>query len=244
MVITGGCGNIGRALCDEFVKRGARVFLLDIICNHKEYEEFFIQCDLSNSDQINDALDRIGEITILINNCGVFNSGKSFINLPEYLFDRTMDINFTSYTRTIRKVLPNMIKNTNVDHAIVNIASCLGIAGIPFVTDYCASKFAIYGFNEALRMELKTMNIKNVKTLIVCPFFVKNGLFPSLKIRFPWLTPALNSSQIVECVMNGIENDKEEVWMPWFVYLTPIFRLVPTWIFDGAQFILGTHKSL
>lgn len=243
VVITGGCGNIGRALCDELLRRKAKVILLDKQCNHTDYEKYFIRCDMASSESINSVLDSISNVTVLINNCGITNHGKKFEDLSEQDVDNVMNVNFSSYTKTIRRILPQMIESKR-SCAIVNMASCLGIAGVPFMTDYCASKFAIYGFNEALRMELKAMGFKHVSIIICCPFFVRNGLFQDIKIRFPWLTPPLTAAHVARNVIDSIETGKEEIWMPWSIHLTPLFRILPTWLFDACQFMLGTQDSL
>lgn len=244
IVITGGCGNIGRRLCDHFLHLGAKVILLDRWCNNERYEKYFLQCDLSCPQSIKRALDKCKNVTILVNNCGIQTNGKTFLHVSEEDFDNVVNVNFSSYTRTIRHLLPEMINKKDKQCVIVNMASCLALAGVPYMTDYCASKFAVYGFNEALRLELKTSNVQNVKTLVMCPFFVHNGLFPEINVRFPWLTPTLTADQIARMMVDGIERGREEIWMPWFVHLTPLFRLIPTHAFDCCQFFLGTHDSL
>ena len=64
-----------------------------------------------------------------------------------------MVINAECHSWLVRDLLPEMMK-LNQGH-IVSIASIAGVAGLPYGTDYCASKFAAYGFNESLRNEMK-----------------------------------------------------------------------------------------
>ncbi len=59
---------------------------------------------------------------------------------------------------------------------IVTIASAAGIVGVNGLADYCASKFGAVGFNESLRMELKSLNSK-VKTTCICPYYINTGMF-------------------------------------------------------------------
>ena len=65
------------------------------------------------------------------------------------------------------------------DHGhIVTIASMAGFVGIPKLVDYCSSKFAAVGFDEALRLELEILGSQNVLTSCICPFFIQaTGMF-------------------------------------------------------------------
>lgn len=246
VLITGGCGNIGQALYKKLDKLGAKVFLLDIKCDNADLGPAFIKCDVTDRNCIHKMLSEYFDKhspTILINNCAIFNHGKSFLELSDNQFDNLMNVNFGSYVDMTRMVLPKMLTLTQTTPWIVNVASCLGLVGVSFVTDYCASKFAIYGFTEALRMELEVLG-KNVKVMTVCPFFVQNGLFPQIKIKFPWITPTLSADHVADAIIKGIEANKQEIWMPWFVYFVPIFRMLPSWILDSSQILIGTHKSL
>lgn len=71
------------------------------------------------------------------------------------------------------------------DHGhIVTIASLAGHVGIPKLIDYCSSKFAAVGFDEALRFELELLG-SNVQTSCVCPFFIQaTGMFEDVNSRY------------------------------------------------------------
>ena len=66
---------------------------------------------------------------------------------------------------------------------IVTIASLAGMNGINRLVDYCSSKFAAVGFDEALRTELQTDGRVNIKTTVVCPYFVRTPLFDGIKSK-------------------------------------------------------------
>lgn len=241
VVITGGCGQLGRALAGKLRQMGARVYQLDIRAGpHKDA----LECDASSMGSIKRAFGQIsGPVSMIINNCGVY-TGTTLVKLKDADFQRTIDVNFMSYVRMARFALP--ILEASPSHApyIVNVASCLGLAGVPFMTDYCASKFAVYGFNEALRTELKVGGSR-VRTLIVCPFFVRGGMFPAIRIRYPLLTRTLTADEVAEEIIRGVGEGREELWMPWFTRLVPLGRLLPTWLLDWAQLrVLATHESL
>ena len=74
------------------------------------------------------------------------------------------------------------MKEHNHGH-IVTIASIAGIVGCNNLVDYCSSKFANVGFNEALTLELFEENLDGVKTTVVCPYYIDTGMFAGCKTR-------------------------------------------------------------
>ena len=92
------------------------------------------------------------------------------------MIERTIAVNTTSHLYTIREFMPDMIKNKR-GH-IVTIASMAGLAGIPGLSDYCASKFGAFAIDESIRLELKKSgDYKNVKTTCICPYYINTGMF-------------------------------------------------------------------
>ncbi len=95
---------------------------------------------------------KYGPVTILINNAGIV-SGKKILDNKEQTIQKTFQVNAISHTITVKEFLPDMLKK-NKGH-IVSIASMAGIVGVPGLADYCGSKFAVFGVDESLRLELK-----------------------------------------------------------------------------------------
>lgn len=93
----------------------------------------------------------MGDVDILINNAGIV-SGKKLLDNNIKLIEKTIAVNTTSHTYTIREFLPKMIEKKS-GH-VVTIASISGMFGVCGLVDYCASKFGAIGLDEALRMEL------------------------------------------------------------------------------------------
>ena len=104
------------------------------------------------TEAANSARSAFGSVTLLINNAGIV-SGKQTMELSETMIDRTMQVNTVSHIHTIQEFLPDMIAQKK-GH-IVSIASMAGLAGIPGLLDYCASKWGAIAIDEALRNELK-----------------------------------------------------------------------------------------
>lgn len=108
------------------------------------------------------------------------------------------------------------------------------------MTDYCASKFGLFGFSEALRRELK-----ETRVLTVCPSLVETRMFfGRIKLRFPWLMPSLQPKELAVSILNALERGESELWVPLFVTAIPILRLVPTWLMDFLHQLVGSNSAI
>jgi all-trans-retinol dehydrogenase (NAD+) len=126
---------------------------------------------------------------------------------------------------------------------IVNIASAAGLIGVRGLADYCASKFAAYGFNESIRMELRRIK-SGVRTTVVCPFFIDTGMFSGVKTRFPLLLPILKSSYAAKKIVDAVLKNKEQLIMPRFVGTLFILRLFPPAVVDTAAAFFGISRAM
>lgn len=99
--------------------------------------------------------------------------------------------------------------------------------------------------NEALRMELKKDGYDSVKTCVVCPFHVATQLFKD-KVRWNhrWLMTTLEPMYVANEIIKAIELGKEEVWLPPVITIMPLFRFLPTWMYDTIHSILGSNDSI
>jgi NAD(P)-dependent dehydrogenase (short-subunit alcohol dehydrogenase family) len=122
-----------------------------------------LKIDLTNNESIKAAVDSVvkkeGRIDVLINNAGM-HTGGSVETTPIEHVKLQMDTNFIGLIQILRAVLPIMRKQRQ--GTIINFSSIGGLMGLPFQAFYSASKFAIEGLSEALRMELREFNIKVV----------------------------------------------------------------------------------
>lgn len=119
--------------------------------------------DLSETESIQKSVQAIiqkeGRIDVLINNAGM-HTGGPLETLPEEYIRKQFETNFFGLAELTRQVLPSMRKQGS--GTIINIGSIGGLMGLPFQGYYSASKFAVEGFSEALRMEVKQFGIKVV----------------------------------------------------------------------------------
>jgi NAD(P)-dependent dehydrogenase (short-subunit alcohol dehydrogenase family) len=123
----------------------------------------FVRLDLTDPVSINRAVETVlqkeGKIDVLINNAGMHTAGPIETSPIENI-KLQMDTNFLGMVHLTRAVLPAMRKQGG--GLIINFSSVGGLLGLPFQAFYSASKFAIEGFSEALRMELNQFKIKVV----------------------------------------------------------------------------------
>lgn len=185
-VITGATSGIGRETALEFISSGARVVLagrrkerlseLVAEIESKGGKALAHPTDVADQEQvenlINKTIERFGRIDVLINNAGVGLAAR-FDEMAIEDFRRLMDVNFWGAVYACKAALPVM-KRQQEGGVIINVSSILGKRGVPFETAYCASKFALSGFSEALRTEVMTDKI-DVSTIF--PGAVETEIF-------------------------------------------------------------------
>jgi all-trans-retinol dehydrogenase (NAD+) len=233
VLVTGGGGGLGRLLALRFIKLGSKVVLWDI--NQEGITET-IQLieevggtakgyivDISNKDAVYKAADtvrrEVGDVTLLINNAGVV-SGRPLLDTPDYMIERSFNVNILAHFWTTKAFLPEMIKH-NHGH-IVTIASLAGHVGISKLIDYCATKFAAVGFDEGLRLELEFLGATGVNTTVVCPYFIQaTGMFDDVNSR--WV-PTLNSETVADRIIVAIETNEKCAIIPGYLRIMLAFK--------------------
>jgi all-trans-retinol dehydrogenase (NAD+) len=254
-LITGGASGIGRLMALEMARRGARIVVWDL--NPTGLEAIVseldgatgrpsagIVCDVSDRHAIYAAAKRVhaevGPVDVLVNNAGVV-SGRPFLELPDEAIERTFQVNTLALFWTAKAFLPAMIAR-NSGH-VVTIASASGLVGVPRLVDYASSKHAAVGFDESLRMELHD-SAPGVRTTVVCPFYINTGMFEGVTTRFPALLPILAPGPTAKRVVDAIEADEQRLVLPPSVRLLPVFRALPTALFDRGAEWLGVTASM
>ncbi|MGF6837712.1 NAD(P)-dependent dehydrogenase (short-subunit alcohol dehydrogenase family) [Paraburkholderia youngii] len=203
VLITGAAQGIGRATAVGFAREGARLCLIDIDANaleetHSELRSLgahvtIAQADLSTADGVKGGVDAAlksygGEVDILVNNVG---SGKvrTFEELSDEEWDFTMNLNFMSYVRTCRYLLP--VLRTREKAVIINNASDLARQPEPVPIDYSASKAAVLALTKGLaRAEAPRIRVNAVAPGPVwTPFWTKQGGFADTMGKFHGMAP-------------------------------------------------------
>jgi NAD(P)-dependent dehydrogenase (short-subunit alcohol dehydrogenase family) len=181
VLVTGASMGIGRAIAAHLARQGFCVFGTSRQPTADALDGFaLIRLDVTDPDSVRACVEtviaRAGRIDVLVNNAGVDLVGA----LEETTHaDLTwiMDTNFYGVHRMVQAVLPGM-RARRSGH-IINISSALGRAAWPFEGAYCASKFALEGYTEALRYEL---NIFNIRVSSVQPGFFKSNMVHSQRV--------------------------------------------------------------
>lgn len=247
VLITGAGSGLGRLMASRFAKLGAKLILVDVNTEGNEQtareviadggEAKTFTCDLSNREKIYEVADQIKktcpEVTILVNNAGIV-TGKKFLNASDAEIQRTMNVNTTAHFWLVKSFLPAMLEK-NHGH-VVTIASMAGIFGQAGLCDYCASKFAAVGFDESLRNELINLNKTGVKTTVVCPYFIKTGMFEGVKTDvIPYLEPDYVADKIIEAVLTN----QKTLFLPRLMYILFFFKSFAS--VDLVESYISTH---
>ena len=245
ILITGGAGELGRQLTELFSQnKNTKIILVDVNEEYlKQTKELFsnnkniitYKCDITSPEKIQKMLNELGEkynIDTLINNAGIV-SNKSLLELTNTDITSTLNVNILAAILMTKYILPTMIKNQR-GH-IINIASVAGLMGVPNLTDYCASKFALVGFHSSIRHELA--EYKNIHCTCICPYFFKSNLFDGTK-GYPWpvniAITIFTSKEVAFKIYTDIKNLKEMCIYPDILgHLYRIRYLFPTFILDS-----------
>jgi len=239
VVVTGASSGIGMAAAEEFLKAGCRVVIaarrVEKLTELKErlsqnlHDEriLSVACNVSIENDckvlIDKTIEKFGQIDILVNNAGI-SMRALFKDLDLSVIRELMNVNFWGTVYCTKYALPHILKT---EGSVVGVISIAGYKGLPARTGYSASKFAIYGFLDTLRIEhLKD----NLHVMIFAPGFTASN------IREQALTAdgsrqgetprdenkMMSASECAKHLLKGIEKRKAEV------VLTPIGKLLVT----------------
>ena len=187
--------------------------------------------DVSRADSIEHAARELlaarGAPDLLCNNAGVV-TGKPFAQHTAEEIERTVRINVLGVMHVTRAVLPAM-QQRGSGH-VVNIASAAGYLPNPGMSVYVASKWAVLGWSESLRIELERER-SGVRVTTVTPSYIDTGMFEG--VRAPLLTPILAPERLVRDMLRAIERDRILLRAPFMVRLLPLLRgMLPARLFD------------
>lgn len=186
VIVTGASSGIGLALSREFSKLGAHVVLaarsvdkLEQIVAELPCEALAVRCDVSKEEECREmvqrAVEKFGRVDVLINNAGL-SMRAIFDDVSLDVLHKLMDVNFWGTVNCTKYALPYIQQNRG---SIVGVSSVAGIHGLPARTGYSASKFAMQGFLETVRIE----NLYNgVHVMVAAPGFTESN------VRFSALT--------------------------------------------------------
>jgi 3-oxoacyl-[acyl-carrier protein] reductase len=202
-IVTGGSRGIGRAIVEEFSRRGSAVAIADIneerakstareISEINGNQVIGVKADVSDhesaKEMVKQVVDTFGKVDILINNAGVTRDNL-IIRISEEDWDIVLNVNLKGAFNCSQAVIRPMMKQRY--GRIVNISSVSGLAGQAGQTNYSASKAGLIGFTKALAREVAS---RKITVNAVAPGFIPTALTVDLPDEFKeWamnLTPA------------------------------------------------------
>lgn len=253
VLITGGASGIGKIMVRLMLEREAKVIIWDLnqaaidatMAQYTSGKPIFGYCvDVSNDEQIKQTAKRVkqevGVVDVLINNAGIV-VGKFFHEQTASDITKTMEVNANGPMLVTREFLGDMM-NQNSGH-ICNIASSGGLISNPKMSVYAASKWALIGWSDSLRLEMEQLN-KDIFLTTIMPYYINTGMFEGVKSKF---LPILEQESVAKTIVKAIEKNKKMVTIPGYIYrLTRISQgLMPLTFFDWfTGSVLGIYKTM
>ncbi|MEV8213179.1 SDR family NAD(P)-dependent oxidoreductase [Leifsonia sp. NPDC077715] len=185
----------------------------------------------------------VGGVDVLINNAGIVR-GKYFWEHDNGDDTRpTMQVNALAPMYVTREFLPGMQRSVR-ESRIVNVASAAGTISNPRMSVYAASKWAVIGWSDSLRLELVQQGFGHVKVTTVAPSYIDTGMFEGA--RGPLLTPIMTPEYVVDRVWRAMLAGKPMLMLPWSVGLAKTLRgVLPLRLWDAvAGRVFGVYDSM
>lgn len=254
ILITGAASGIGKRFAEKISEQAETTLILwdrnpgdlkKIKSNLQNQAEVHISgVDISDSSHIQLEAERLIKQKLLphiIINCAGIVVGKMFHEHAFSDIENTIVINTIGSMWVTNAFLDRMIRHGS-GH-IVNMASASGYIGNPRMSVYAASKWAVLGWTESLQIEMKKLNT-GIRITAVIPSYINTGMFDG--VRAPWLTPILETDEIVDRMIRGIAQGKRTIKAPFIVRFVPFLKsILPAFVFDWlAGNLLGVYRSM
>ena len=259
-VVTGGAMGIGLATAKRLIREGCAVTIWDLNASalgeaKKELEAmggrvFAHVCDVTDKARVyelaNTAAAEMGQVDILINNAG-YVMGGDFLEQPDEVWEKTIDVNLTSMIYTIKAFLPAMYER-NSGH-IVNISSASATLGVPCLSMYAATKWGVWGLTESMRFEAWERGKKGVKWSSIHPSYIAKGMFEGAKLGFlgNLIAPLLKDHDVIAeaIVESALKQGRYAPIRPRTVRLMVLLRgLVPSELYQWVVDLIGVTGSM
>ena len=253
LLITGGASGIGRIMGRMALQRGAKKVVVwdinedNIAATESELNSYGevkgYKVDVANTEMVKQMFalttKECGDVDILINSAGIITGNKTFAEQSQQDIDRTMAINATAPMTIALQALPPMLER-NVGH-ICNIASAAGFIANPRMSIYAASKWAVIGWSDSLRVELQEAK-SNVHVTTIAPYYISTGMFDGVRSR---IIPILKPEWVAKKILNAIEKNKKiSSWPLGYHLIRTLQALLPLRALDLLCKVLGIYNAL
>lgn len=251
VIVTGASSGIGEAVAREFAANGCKVMLAarseeklaEIVRELKEknLEASYTKTDVTLVEDCKNLIEKTvgkyGTIHILVNNAGI-SMRASFESVKLDVLHKLMNVNFWGTVYCTKFALPYLVANKG---SLVSISSVAGLHGLPGRTGYSASKFAVLGFMETIRIE----HLKNgLHVMVLFPGFTaskirihalnadgtEQGISPKKEEKL--MTP----NHVAKSLLNGIRRKKRNKILTWGGKLTALFERISPKLVDRAYY--------
>jgi len=225
VLLTGASSGIGRAVALELAAQRTRLILVarseqplvDLAeeCRHlgAASAEPYVGdiSDVAVRANLADAIrTRWQALDLLINNAGISAHGR-FAESTLDVLRQIMEVNFFAATELVRETRPLLAAGN--DALLVNIGSILGHRGVPYNSEYCASKFALRGWSEAVRPELAR---DGIELLLVSPGTTDTEFFDHLiskRERLPWKqSRGIPAEKAAQQIVRAMQSRRHEIY--------------------------------
>ncbi len=259
VLITGGAMGMGRLFAERAIaEQASAVVLWDVDesalndtlteLDHGSSEVSGWIVDVSDAAAVADTaaavLDDLDRIDVLVNNAGVVRGNQYFWETDlETDAKFTIDINTLAPMYVAHAFLPAMIAASS-DCRLLNLASAAGFTPNPRMAAYAASKWAVIGWSDSVRLELKQAGHDHVKVTTACPYYTRTGMFDGAKSA-P-LLPILDPADVVDEAWRATLAGRPFVVMPKTVQLSEMLKgVVPIGVRDFiADHVIGVYHTM
>jgi short-subunit dehydrogenase len=264
VLVTGGAMGMGRLFAERAIaERASAVVLWDVdestlnatlvelmegpaADSDTEVSGYIV--DVADANAVADTaaavLDDVGQIDVLINNAGIVRGNDYFWETDlERDTKLTIDVNTLAPMYVAHEFLPSMIAAPG-ECRMINLASAAGFTPNPRMAVYAASKWAVIGWSDSVRLELKQAGFDHVKVTTVCPYYVRTGMFDGAKSA-P-LLPLLDPAEVVDETWSAMLAGRPFVVLPKTVMLSEMLKgVVPTGVRDFiADHVIGVYHTM
>jgi all-trans-retinol dehydrogenase (NAD+) len=259
VLVTGAAMGMGRMFAERAIAEGASaVVLWDV--DEPALNETLAELDggateisgyvvdvsdaVTVADTADMVLDDLGRVDVVVNNAGIVRGNHYFWETDlQRDAKTTIDVNTLAPMYVAHAFLRAMIGAPG-ECRLLNLASAAGFTPNPRMAAYAASKWAVIGWSDSVRLELKQAGHTHVKVTTVCPYYTRTGMFEGAKSA-P-LLPILDPAHVVDEAWNAMLAGRPFVVLPKTVQLGEILKgVVPTEVRDFlADRVFGIYHTM
>jgi short-subunit dehydrogenase len=259
VLVTGAAMGMGRLFAERAIaERASAVVLLDVDEDALNAtldelaggasEVIGYVVDVSDAAEVADTaaavIGDVGRVDVVVNNAGVVRGNHYFWETDlERDAKFTIDVNTLAPMYVAHAFLPGMIE-ASTECRLVNVASAAGLTPNPRMAVYAASKWAVVGWSDSVRLELKQAGFDHVKVTTVCPYYTRTGMFEGAASA-P-LLPILDPGDVVAEAWDAMLAGRSFVVLPKTVMLSEMLKgVLPIDVRDFiADRVFGVYHTM